>query len=115
MPLEISSAIDYLTGGIINSRFFSNPIWIALLITIIIMIIIPLTESSHWAITGIYIFITSIAILFIYNSSMIKKYSTSKTMSAAAEIVGDLSYINNPEGIEVRPNIHVESYDDLNI
>ncbi len=109
MPLEISSAFDYLTGGVIKSRFFSNPIWIAVIITVVIMIIIPLTSSSHWVCRSVYIFIGSVVILFIYNSAMLKKQVNTEEVTGAAEIVGDLSYINNSAGVEVNPMIHDDS------
>ncbi len=103
MPFELSSSFDYVTGGIINHRFFSNPIWIALLITILIMIIIPLSDSSLMFMRGFYIFIGTTAILFVYNSAIIKKYTITKETQGAAEIVGDLTYINNLDGVQVEP------------
>lgn len=110
MTFELSACFDYLTGGIIKSRFFNNPIWMALMITIIIMIIISLSTSSLWWMRSVYIFTGTLFVLFIYNSAMLKQQQTTEKMAGAAELIGDLSYANNLDGVDVNPVIYDSNY-----
>lgn len=106
MPVELSSSFDYITGGVIKSKFFSNPIWIAFIITIIITIIIAMSKSSIWWIRSVYIFTATIFVLFIYNSAILKKQSTTEEIQGAADIIGDLTYANNLEGLNIQPTVY---------
>ena len=107
MPIELSSSFDYITGGIIKSRFFSNPIWIATIITLIISIIIFTTQSSSWWIQSIYVFIGSLFVIFIYTSALLKKHTSTAEITGAAEILGNLAYVNNPNDISVTPTYNL--------
>lgn len=102
MPFELSHSFNYLTGGLVDSRFFKNPLWVALIITIIIMIIIPITQGFViWR--GVFIYIFSLIIIFMATASISRTVNKAKEIEGAAEIMGDLSYLNNLGGVEINP------------
>ena len=112
MPFELSHSFNYVTGGIVDSRFCRNPLWFAIIITIIIMIIIPLTEGAIiWR--GIFIFIGSVIFLFMYNASISRKITGAHEIEGAAAVLGDLSYLTNKEGLEIIPRMNGMDSDNI--
>ena len=110
MPIELSHSFNWATSGIIDCKFFKNPIWIALIITIIILIIIPLTGGSIlWR--GMFIFISSLILLFMHSVSVSREYTGAKEIEGAADLLGNLSYLENSDGTDINPSDNLESND----
>ena len=104
MPIELTHSFNWLTSGVIDCRFFRNPVWIAAIITILILVIIPLTCGSVlWR--GVFIYIASLIIVFMFSASVSRKINGAKEIEGAAGILGDLSYLGHNEGLEVVPVI----------
>ena len=105
MPLELTHSFNWLTNDIIDCKIFKNPIWISTLITISVLIIIILTNKSLlWRI--VFIYIISLIILFIFNASLLRKISGAKEITGAIEMLGNLNYLDNPDGMEINPIIN---------
>ena len=104
MPIELTHSFNWLISGVIDCRFFRNPVWIAAIITILILVIIPLTCGSVlWR--GIFIYVTSLIVLFMFNASVSRKISGAKEIEGDAGILGDLSYLGHNGGLEVVPQL----------
>lgn len=104
MPIELTHSFNWLTSGVIDCRFFRNPVWIAAIITILILVIIPLTSGSVlWR--GIFIYVSSLIIVFMFSASLSRKISGAKEIEGAAGILGDLSYLGHQGGVEVIPQL----------
>jgi len=111
MTFELQHSFNWLTSGMIDSRFCRNPIWIAIIITIIIMIIIPLTQGYVlWR--GIFIFLCTVILVFMYSASLSRKIKGSKELEDASQILEKLTYLdtsNQTDDIEVTPRLYVDS------
>lgn len=91
---SLNSTIDYI-GGSLN--LFKNPIWVAIIITFIILIIIVSTyEEDKLVKTGIYIFFYSFLVIFLHNKLLLKEYKGELITEDQKNIIGG---IDNMQGM----------------
>jgi len=110
MVFEVSRVFSDLTKGMVDSRFCRNPIWVAVLITVIIMIIIPLTQGAFlWR--GIFIFIASLILIFMYSTSLSRTITGAQEIEDASRILENLTYLDQDDSddVEITPRLDVNS------
>ena len=97
----LKSAIDYFGDSrVIN--LFKNPLWVAIIITFIVLIIIvSVYEENKLVKTGIYIFLSSLCIIFLHNKLLLKEYEGDLITEDQKNIVGGIDDMisNNTEHI----------------
>ena len=71
---SINSIVNFLDGTYFVS-LFRNPIWVAILITIILLLIVVLIYNEKRLIkTGVYMFFASLIIVFLHNQILLKEH-----------------------------------------
>lgn len=96
---SLNSTIDYIDGGSLN--LFKNPIWVAIIITFIILIIIvSIYEEDKLVKTGIYIFLSNLLITFLHNKLLLKEYEGGLMTEDQKNIIGGIDNMQGAYNIQ---------------
>lgn len=110
----LNSAIDYF-GSTRSIYLFKNPLWVAIIITFIILIVVvSVYEENKLIKTGIYIFLSSLCIIFIHNKLLLKEYENNLITDDQYNIVGgidDMRSSNVSGGVDNLLDTHTGASD----
>lgn len=105
----INRVADWFGESSIIASVFDNPIYVAIVMTIIVVIIFYLSARDSFARPAAKVFITIMALMFIYHRRFQKRYDQEARAHDIADALATPSMIAEPTDVAVVPPVYMQS------